>query len=86
MSHVPHGKTERFPGPVIYMKGKDFSFVYQFGYLQIQAYCVESLKVFLDILISGCSRPNIMKQTDVSILLIYKKDKGTFWSRICTRG
>ena len=57
---------------VIYMKGQDFSFVYQFGYLRTETYCVFIWK-FLDILISGCSRRNIVKQTDVSILWIHEK-------------
>ena len=85
-SAVPLARADRIQTgiqSVIYMKGQDFSFVYQFGYLRTKAYCVFIWKL-LDILISGCSRRNIVKQTDVSILWIYEKEMGTFGSRICT--
>ena len=51
---------------VIYMKGQDFSFVISLGiYRHIRI--VFLFKSFSDILISGCSGRNIVKQTDVSI-------------------
>ena len=67
---VPLARADRIQTgiqSVIYMKGQDFSFVYQFGYLRTLECCVFYLKA-LDILISGCSRRNIVQQTDVNIL------------------
>ena len=53
---------------VIYMKGKDISFcVSVWVPVDIGILCFY-LNIYLDILISGCSRRNIVKQTDVSIL------------------
>ena len=42
------------------MSGQDIGFVYQFGYIRTYTYCVFVPK-FLDILISGCPRQNIVK-------------------------
>ena len=63
---------------VIYMNGQYFSFVYQFvyqfGYLRKNAYCV-FIRNILAIQIPGCFRRNNMKQSDLSILCIMKKKK-----------
>ena len=46
--------------------------MHQFGHIQTYA----SNVFVLDILISGCCKGNIMKQTDVSTLCIHEKEKG----------
>ena len=55
----------------MYMKGHDFSYVYQSGYTTDfrHVFLFESFGSF----ISGCSRRNIVKQIDVSILWIHKR-------------
>ena len=60
------------------MNGQNLNFVCQLGYLRAYTYCVFIWKL-LDILISGCSRRNIMEQTDVRILCIHETEKGTFF-------
>ena len=75
------GELKKLPANLRKFKIKHFPFLFQFCVsvwipTDIHLLCFY-LKTF-DILITGCSRLNILKQTDVSILGIHEKEKGTF--------